>query len=286
MRRLMSLFLALMMVFSVAAMVSADDHPLATDGWSVTNDNFLGWTKEGDEIVGDFNIGWENAEPMKLWKDMITDYNNFRLEIDLTANNMTSPAISVMGVRIETDGNGGDGHQVYLKTNNTEGFEGRNQTYDWIKAANSKAHIVIARKDGGDLHILIVGESNENVIGEHKLITVAVTNETPTVEIMAYRGCARFGNLTVTEGESVELPTEPTPPAPPATEPQPTEPAPTQPKPTDPAAPQETEPKGTEPKPTEPADSPDGGSTGLIIAIVAVVVIAVVAVVIIKKKKA
>lgn len=277
MKKLISLFLALMMVVSLAAVVSADEGDLAADGWSVANDNFLGWTKEGDEIVGDFNIGWENAEPMMLWKDMITDYNNFCIELDMTANNMTSPAISVMGVRVEADGNGGDGHQVYLKTNNTEGFEGRNQTYDWIKAANSKVHVTIARKDGGDLHILIVGESNENVIGEYKLLTVPVTVETPTVEIMAYRGCARFGNLTVTEGDSVELPTEPEVVAPtePATEP-----------PTDPV--DETEaPTDAPADPTDPTDPGDdsNGSTGLIIAIVAVVVVAVVVVVIIKKKK-
>lgn len=282
MKRLFSLMLALMMVLSMAALVSADENDLAADGWSVTNDNFIGWTKEGDEIVGDFNIGWENAEPMRLWKDMVTDFNNFRLEMTLTANNMTSPAIAVMGVRIEADGNGGDGHQVYLKTNNTEGFEGRNQTYDWIKAANSKVNVIVARKDGGDLHILIVGESNENVIGEHKLITVPVTAETATVEIMAYRGCARFGAITLTEGADVELPTEPEAVVPPTEAPTEPEDAPTEPKA------EATEPEATEPKATEPADdTPAGGtSTGLIIAIVAVVVVAVVAIVVIRKKKA
>lgn len=279
MKKLISLFLALMMVVSLVAVVSADEGDLAADGWSVANDNFLGWTKEGDEIVGDFNIGWENAEPMKLWKDMITDFNNFCVELDLTANNMTSPAISVMGVRVEADGNGGDGHQVYLKTNNTEGFEGRNQTYDWIKAANSKVHVTIARKDGGDLHILIEGESNENVIGEYKLITVEVTNETPTVEIMAYRGCARFGAITLLEGADVELPTEPTPPTEPPTDP-PADPTDAPADPTDAPA----DPTDAPADPTEPTE-PDNGSTGLIIAIVAVIVIAVVVVVIIKKKK-
>ena len=279
MKKLISLFLALMMVVSLVAVVSADEGDLAADGWSVANDNFLGWTKEGDEIVGDFNIGWENAEPMKLWKDMITDFNNFCIELDLTANNMTSPAISVMGVRVEADGNGGDGHQVYLKTNNTEGFEGRNQTYDWIKAANSKVHVTIARKDGGDLHILIEGESNENVIGEYKLITVEVTNETPTVEIMAYRGCARFGAITLLEGADVELPTEPTPPTEPPTDP-PADPTDAPADPTDAPA----DPTDAPADPTEPTE-PDNGSTGLIIAIVAVIVIAVVVVVIIKKKK-
>ena len=279
MKKLISLFLALMMVVSLAAVVSADEGDLAADGWSVANDNFLGWTKEGDEIVGDFNIGWQNAEPIMLWKDMITDFNNFCIELDLTANNMTSPAISVLGVRVEADGNGGDGHQVYLKTNNTEGFEGRNQTYDWIKAANSKVHVTIARKDGGDLHILIEGESNENVIGEYKLITVEVTNETPTVEIMAYRGCARFGAITLLEGADVELPTEPTPPTEPPTDP-PADPTDAPADPTDAPA----DPTDAPADPTEPTE-PDNGSTGLIIAIVAVIVIAVVVVVIIKKKK-
>lgn len=281
MKKLISLFLALMMVVSLAAVVSADEGDLAADGWSVANDNFLGWTKEGDEIVGDFNIGWENAEPMMLWKDMITDFNNFCVELDLTANNMTSPAISVMGVRVEADGNGGDGHQVYLKTNNTEGFEGRNQTYDWIKAANSKVHVTIARKDGGDLHILIKGESNENIVGELKLITVPVTNETAKLEIAVYRGCARFGNLTVTEGDAVELPTgsEVPPPTETPTDP-PADPTDAPADPTDAPA----DPTDAPADPTEPAE-PDNGSTGLIIAIVAVIVVAVVVVVIIKKKK-
>ncbi len=273
MKRLFHLMLALLMAFSLAVIASAEETDLAADGWSVANDNFLGWSKEGDEIVGDFNVGWENADPMKLWKDMITDFNNFRLELDLTANNMTSPAIAVMGVRMEADGNGGDGHQVYLKTNNTEAFEGRNQTYDWIKAANSKVHLTIARKDGGDLHILIVGESNENVMGEYKLITVAVTSETPTVEIMAYRGCARFGAIALTEGDAVELLSEPKPVEPPATDPPATEP-------------QATEPDPTEPKPTEPAEkNPKDNSIYLIIAIVAVVAVAAVVIVVIRKKK-
>lgn len=279
MKKLISLFLALMMVVSLAAVVSADEGDLAADGWSVANDNFLGWTKEGDEIVGDFNIGWENAEPIMLWKDMITDFNNFCIELDLTANNMTSPAISVMGVRVEADGNGGDGHQVYLKTNNTEGFEGRNQTYDWIKAANSKVHVTIARKDGGDLHILIKGESNENIVGELKLITVPVTNETAKLEIAVYRGCARFGAITLLEGTDVELPTEPTPPTEPPTDP-PADPTDAPADPTDAPA----DPTDAPADPTEPTE-PDNGSTGLIIAIVAVIVIAVVVVVIIKKKK-
>lgn len=276
MKKLFSLVLALMMIFSMAVFASAEETDLAADGWNVNNDNFLGWTKEGDEIVGDFNVGWENGDDMRLWKDMITDFNNFRLEIKLDANNMTSPAISIMGVRIEPDGNGGDGHQVYLKTNNTEGFEGRNETYDWFKAANGNVQLVIARKDGGDLHVLIVGESNDTVVGDTKLLTIQVTNETPTVAIMVYRGCASFSDMTLVEGTDVELPTESKPA-------EPTEPADPDPTETEPA-----EPKPTQPEPTDPAgnNTPNNNSVGLIIAIVAVVVAAVVAVIIIRKKKA
>ena len=307
MKKLISLLLALTMLLCLGVAAYADeaeDTWAPIEGWSVTNDNYLGWSQEGDEIIGDFNIGWENAEPMKLWQDMITDYNNFRVELDMTANNMTSPAIAVMGVRIEADGNGGDGHQVYLKTNNTEGFEGRNQTYDWIKAANSKVHIVIARKDGGDLTVLIVGESNSAVQGEFKLLTIPVTNETPTVEIMAYRGCAKFANLTVTEGEGIELPTEPTvdtPTTPPAgdsgegngdnngneTDPtQPSNPGNSDNTNTQPTSP--STPAGND-NTDAPQDNNDAGNnnTGTIILIVAIVVVvaaAVAAVIIIKKK--
>ena len=295
MKKLISLFLALTMLLclSVAAYAVVGDWA-PVEGWSVTNDDYLGWSQEGDEIIGDFNIGWENAEPMKLWQDMITDYNNFRVELDMIANNMTSPAIAVMGVRVEADGNGGDGQQIYLKTNNTEGFEGRNQTYDWLKAANAKVHIVIARKDGGDLNILIVGESNSAVQGEFKLLTIPVTNETPTVEIAAYRGCAKFANLTVTEGEGIELPTEPTgdtPTTPPAgdsgNETDPTQPSnPGNSDNTQPTSP--STPAGND-NTDAPQDNNDAGNnnTGTIILIVAIVVVvaaAVAAVIIIKKK--
>ena len=261
MKKLISLLLALTMLLCLGVAAYADeaeDTWAPIEGWSVTNDNYLGWSQEGDEIIGDFNIGWENAEPMKLWQDMITDYNNFRVELDMIANNMTSPAIAVMGVRVEADGNGGDGQQIYLKTNNTEGFEGRNQTYDWLKAANAKVHIVIARKDGGDLNILIVGESNSAVQGEFKLLTIPVANETPTIEIMVYRGCAKFANLTVTEGEGIELPTEPTVEVPI----DPPEETPTDPPeeiPTDPPA--EEPGDNIETEPSQPSDPGNSGNT-------------------------
>lgn len=274
MKKLISVCLALVMLLSLAAAVSADEGDLAADGWSVANDNFLGWSKDGDVITGDFNVGWENAEPISLWKDAITDFNNFSVEMDVTASNMTSPYIRVMGVQIEADGNGGDGNQVYLKTNNTADYEGNNKTYDWLKAAGCKVHITVTRMDGGDLTVQIVGESSASVAGESKTLTVEATNPSAVLEIGVFRGSAQFGGLTVANGDDVVAPTEP----------EQTEPS------EEPTEPEETKAADTtEPEPTEPAKTDkDGGSTVIWIVIAAVAVVAVVVVVIVvgKKKKA
>ncbi len=268
--------LALALLLCTCVSAFADAPTLADEGWNVANDNFLGWTLDNGVITGDFNIGWENAEPISLWQDMITDSDNFSVSLNMTASNATSPFIAVMGVRVEADGNGGDGNQVYLKTNNTEGFEGNNVTYDWLKAANCEVHVTIVRIDGGDLQIQLIGASNEAVSGETKTLTVPVTNESAELTIGVYRGCAKFAGLTVLEGEDVTAPTEPVP-----TEPTPTEPAPTEPKATEPKA---TEPKATEPAPTDkPAES--SNDTLWIVLAAAVVVVAVVVIVVVKKKR-
>lgn len=274
MKKLISVCLALVMLFSLVAVVLAEEGDLAADGWSVANDNFLGWTKEGDVITGDFNVGWENVEPISLWKDAITDFNNFSVEMDIVAGNMTSPFIRVMGVQIEPDGNGGDGNQVYLKTNNTAEFAGNNKTYDWLKAAGCKVHITITRMDGGDLTVQIVGASSDSVAGESKTLTVEATNPSAVLEIGVFRGSAQFGGVTVANGDEVVAPTEP----------EPTEPSE---EPTEPEETKATEP--IQPEPTEPAKTdPDGGNTVIWIVIAAVAVVAVVVVVVVvgKKKKA
>lgn len=266
------LVLALLLCACVYAF--ADEPTLADEGWNVANDNYLGWTLTDGVITGDFNIGWENAEPISLWQDKITDFNNFSIELDLTAGNATSPFIAVMGVRIEADGNGGDGNQVYLKSNNTVDFEGNNVTYDWLKAAGCEVHVTITRIDGGDLQIQLLGASNEAVSGEIKTLSVPVTTESAELTIGVYRGCAKFAGLTVREGEDATVPTEPAP----------TEPAPTEPSATEPAP---TEPKATEPAPTAPIEEPgnDSGNTLYIVLAAAAVVIAAVVIVVVKKKK-
>jgi hypothetical protein len=105
MKKLISLFLALMMVVSLAAVVSADEGDLAADGWSVANDNFLGWTKEGDEIVGDFNIGWENAEPMKGLHAVCQNErtNHIRLDKIVADDGRKIPKDTPYAVLVESD---------------------------------------------------------------------------------------------------------------------------------------------------------------------------------------
>lgn len=276
MKKLIGLFLTMALLLSLTAVVYAADADLAADGWSVANDNFLGWTKDGDTIVGDFNVGWENVEPISLWKDAITDFNNFSVEVDMTASNSTSPFIAVMGVRIETDGNGGDGNQVFIKSNNTENFDGNNKTYDWVKAAGCKAHVTITRVDGGDLTVQIVGESNDAVAGETKTLTVETTAEAAKLEIGVYRGCAKFEQLTVRNGDDVVAPTDPAP-----TEPDPTDPEPTDPKPTDSKP---ADPKPTEPAVSDPGDADNSSIVWIVIAGVAVAAVVVVALIAKKKK--
>lgn len=283
MKRMICLLAALMLMFGMLTCVaSATEDAVAADGWSVVNDNYIGWTMDGGVITGNFNIGWENADPnpISLWKDLLTDENDFTLDLDMKAGGSDSPAISLLGVRIEADGNNGDGNQVYLKINNTEGFDGGNKTYDWLKAAGSKVHITIWRIAGGDLTIRITGESSASVIGETKTITVTPAATGPEVKLYVFRGCAEFGHITLSEGVS-EVPevTQPT-------QPKPTEPAATEPKPTEPEA---TEPKATDPAPTDPTQpkpATDDSVLWIVISAVAAVLIVVAVVVIIKKKKA
>ena len=82
MKRLFSLMLALMMVLSLAALVSADENDLAADGWSVTNDNFIGWTKEGDEIV--FSTESHNAVELMFFSNKCQVYKTRACDFDDT----------------------------------------------------------------------------------------------------------------------------------------------------------------------------------------------------------
>lgn len=275
MRRFIRTFVAVLLVIGlIPCLASATEDAVAADGWSVDNDNYLGWSMEDGVITGDFNTGWENHEPIRLWKDYITDIDNFTLELEMTASSMTSPYLAVMGVRIEADGNNGDGNQVFLKSNNTEAFDGNNVNYDWIKAANCKVHITVWRIDGGDLTIRITGESDANVSGETKTLTVAPGAELAAIEVGVFRGCAQFGNLKLADSVE-EIPEEPVVTVP-------TEPEVTQMQP--------TEPKGTAPQTTNPSEPAEGevpapSYIGAWIAIAAAVVIAVVGIVLVCKKR-
>lgn len=271
MKKLIGFCLVLAVLLSLSAAALAAEGDLAADGWSVANDDFLGWSKDGDTITGDFNVGWENAEPIALWKDAITDPNKFSVELDVTASNMTSPYIRIMGVQIEADGNGGSGNQVYLKTNNTADFEGNNKTYDWLVAAGCKAHIIITRVDGGDLTVQIIGASSESVAGETKTLTVEAAEESARLEIGVFRGVAQFGGLTVANGDDAVAPPEATEQAEPTDQPTAPEETPAQ---------QTSAPNTPGPDTSRPSDTGKNDSSHVVWIVIAAAAVAAVVVVI------
>ena len=172
MKRLTALLLAMVFVFGMVPMSALAGNTTPADlGWSTAQNNFTGWTVENGVIRGEYNAV---ANP-RIWR-AVGDLNNFKLSMDITCDNTTSPYIQLCGVIIEMDGNCGNGNQVFLKINGSGS--------EWFNATGNQVHVEINRYNGGQLHITFTGKDNPTP----KVLTAPCGGGNENVEIGMYRG--------------------------------------------------------------------------------------------------
>lgn len=180
MKRILCLCLALTLVFGLlpAAALAANGTP-ADLGWSTDGSDFTGWSVSDGVITGDYNAG-----AYRILRSL-EDTNNFKISLDVTCDNTTSPFIALGGAILELDANSGNGNQVYPKINSVGS--------DWMNAEGCQVHVEINRVNGGYLTIALTGKGNSDT----KILTAACGDVT-TVEIGMYRGgFVSVANFTV-----------------------------------------------------------------------------------------
>lgn len=170
MKRILCLCLTWILILGLlpAAALAADGTP-ADLGWSTDGDQFTGWTVSDGVITGDYNAG-----AYRIWHGL-EDTSNFKISLDVTCDNTTSPFIALGGTILELDANSGNGNQVFLKINSVGS--------DWMDAEGCRVHVEINRVNGGYLTIALTGKGNSDT----RILTAACGDVT-TVEIGMYRG--------------------------------------------------------------------------------------------------
>ena len=182
MKRTIAFVMALLLTVTLLpAAVFAAGSP-ADAGWNTDGGNFTGWTLEGDTITCDYPTSVGNH---RIWKQLLTDPNNFALSMTVTNDNKSSTYIQLLGVIVELDSNNGNGNQTFLKVNG--------QNYDWHNGTNCRFDLRISRKDGGKLKVELVGAG-----GSPAEVTCSANGSGADVELGMYRGGKTvFENITL-----------------------------------------------------------------------------------------
>ena len=145
--------------------------------------DFSGWAAEdAANISAEYNA---TTGEHRIWKNLLTNQNDFTAELDIITDNTSSAYVKVLGITLELDSSGGDGNQSFVKLN------GQNQ--DWVRGDNCEMHVKLERKDGGDLTITVTGKN-----GDTMDLTAKPTEENENLELGLYRGIASYKNITVT----------------------------------------------------------------------------------------
>ena len=161
---------------------SPDEFGWETDEIGGVKD-FSGWAAEdAANISAEYNA---TTGEHRIWKNLLTNQNDFTAELDIITDNTSSAYVKVLGVTLELDSSGGDGNQSFVKLN------GQNQ--DWVRGDNCEMHVKLERKDGGDLTITVTGKN-----GDTMDLTTKPTEENENLELGLYRGIASYKNITVT----------------------------------------------------------------------------------------
>lgn len=276
MKKLLSLCLVFLLAVGLSLTVYADSP--ADYGWRGDNNRFDGWYADDE-----FNLGvdYSGTAAMRVYKDVLTDRENFLITMNIETSEETSPYVKVLGLRIELDGRGGGGDQIYMKIY-SEGTKQRTN-YDWIPAEGGVSTLKVQRNGGGDATVTVIGEGAKTPWQ----VTVPIGEERNDLELgMDAYGWVDFMNITILEGEEAE---ETVPETTVAEEVPETTEALEETEPETTAVPEETTPVTTAaPEETVPVAPNPGnpGNTALIVGIcMMVAALVIVAVVFLRKKK-
>ena len=172
------------------------DSPLKEDGWSVEAEgdatfvegDYSGW-ETVDGKINSIKGKWMDMENIVLSKKLLTDINNFSLQLVVDTDFFSSPCIQILGIRLELDGNHGDGNQVFVKKDSV----GAGGEESWFMCKDDIVYVNLSRKDGGKLQIVLWGEGNVNSLE----LSYDVAEETDIVKLIVFRGEAKFMDITV-----------------------------------------------------------------------------------------
>ena len=172
------------------------DSPLKEDGWTVEAEgdatlvegDFSGW-EIVDGKINSIKGKWMDMENIVLSKKLLTDINNFSLQLVVDTDFFSSPCIQILGVRLELDGNHGDGNQVFVKKDSV----GAGGEDSWFMCKDDIVYVNLSRKNGGKLQIVLWGEGNVNSLE----LSYDVAEETDIVKLLVFRGEAKFMDITV-----------------------------------------------------------------------------------------
>ena len=116
MKRLMASLLALAMLFALLplGLAAAEGNP-GDYGWQTDDGNFSGWSAtDADHFSGNYS---NMANYARMWREVLRGQNNFRISMDVTASNRTRVYMKLLGVKLELNGTGGTGNQLFVKLN-------------------------------------------------------------------------------------------------------------------------------------------------------------------------
>jgi hypothetical protein len=173
-----------------------EESPLAEDGWTVEADgnadlvegDFSGWEIIDDKL-NSIKGKWMDMENIIIAKRLLTDVDNFSLQLILDTDFFSSPCIEILGIRLELDGNHGDGNQVFVKKDSV----GAGGEDSWFACEDDIVYVNLSRKDGGKLQLTLWGEGNPTPIE----LAWDVAEETDVVKLIVFRGEASFLNISV-----------------------------------------------------------------------------------------
>ncbi|MBQ8586806.1 MAG: DUF2961 domain-containing protein, partial [Oscillospiraceae bacterium] len=73
-------------------------------GWESDSEDFSGWTATDE---ANLSVTYDQTVNGRVWKGLLSDLNNFTIDLDVTNDNTSSTYIKVLGVTVELDSNNG-----------------------------------------------------------------------------------------------------------------------------------------------------------------------------------
>lgn len=205
MKKLISILLALTLVLGLATVASAAT--LSDNGWRDDDGQYDGWVLNAD---GSMTLTKSNATDNandRIWHN-IEDANNFEISITVQAGADCRPAISLFGLFVALNSEGGIGDAFFIQNMDSTGNW---NNFDWVHAEDGVATVKLVRENGGNLKVTITGKNNE---ANPLTMDMAIGNPSANnVELMMFRsdrhpqgGVATFSARFGAEQPPVEEP--------------------------------------------------------------------------------